>query len=98
MKSVKENKVNRIHLLEEFNASPNSVWFGQENCCCCKKCSEATVERDRWSGGGIPFIKCGRSVRLQAINFCSGFQSTSQLNQPQKHNNKIKEKFVWIHQ
>lgn len=57
--------LNRINLLEVFNAAPDTAWFGQATVAVVRGCSEATVERDRWSGGGVPFIKCGRSVRYR---------------------------------
>jgi predicted DNA-binding transcriptional regulator AlpA len=27
--------------------------------------SEAWLERRRWAGGGIPYLKCGRAVRYR---------------------------------
>jgi len=60
---INYQKNNRINLLEEFQAAPLEAWFGQEIVAVIRDCSEATVERDRWFGGGVPFVKCGRSVR-----------------------------------
>lgn len=60
---TKKQRFSRIHLLEEFNALPDSAWFGQETVAAVRYCSEATIERERWSGGGVPFVKCGRSIR-----------------------------------
>lgn len=52
-----------IYLLKQFNAAPDSAWFGQKTVAAVRCCSEATIERERWSGGGIPFVKSNRSVR-----------------------------------
>ena len=60
-----ENFANRLSLLEEFNAAPDTAWFGQATIAAVRRCSESTIERDRWSGGGVPFVKCGRSVRYR---------------------------------
>lgn len=55
--------VDRVKLLEEFNAAPDDAWFSQKTPAALRDCSEALIERDRWAGGGIPFVRCGRSVR-----------------------------------
>lgn len=53
----------RAFLLQEFHSAPLETWFSQNTVAAVRGCSVATVERDRWAGLGIPFIKCGRSVR-----------------------------------
>lgn len=64
MKSDRNNtETYRARLLQEFQSAPSEAWFGQEVVAAIRNCSEATIERDRWSGGGVPFVKCGRSVR-----------------------------------
>lgn len=74
----------RSFLLQEFQCAPAEAWFGQDTVAAVRDCSIATVERDRWAGIGIPFIKSGRSVRYskQAIlNWLAkhkSFQSTTQ--------------------
>lgn len=42
-----EYHFNRINLLEEFNAAPDTAWFGQSTVAAVRRCSESTVERDR---------------------------------------------------
>ena len=79
-----EYHFNRINLLEEFNAAPETAWFSQATVAAVRRCSESTVERDRWSGGGVPFVKCGRSVRyrksdiLRWLEKYKPFQSTTE--------------------
>lgn len=64
MKYEKKNQeLDRINILEEFNAAPEDAWFSQKTPAALRDCSEALIERERWSGGGIPFVRCGRSVR-----------------------------------
>lgn len=57
--------VSRITLLQEFELAPESAWFDQAIVAAVRDCSEATIERDRWAGSGVPFIKCGRTVRYR---------------------------------
>lgn len=65
MKTENHLHINRLNLLEEFSLAPDSAWFGQLTVAAVRHCSESTIERDRWSGGGVPFVKCGRSVRYR---------------------------------
>lgn len=58
-------EIKRINLLKEFDAAPDTAWFDQATVAVIRYCSESTIERDRWSGGGVPFVKCGRSVRYR---------------------------------
>ncbi len=55
----------RINLLIEFEKAPLDAFFGQKTAAAVMDCSEAKMERDRWAGVGIPFIKMGRAVRYQ---------------------------------
>jgi hypothetical protein len=79
--------LNRISLLEEFKSAPPETWFGQEIVAVVRDCSISTVERDRWAGTGIPFVKCSRSVRyrksdiLQWLAKHKPIQSTTEAQQ-----------------
>ena len=53
----------RIKLIHEFNEAPVDALFPQKTVAALRHCSNATLERDRWAGTGIPFIKIGRQVR-----------------------------------
>jgi len=76
----------RSFLLLEFNSAPLETWFSQSTVAAVRGCSIATIERDRWAGQGVPFIKCGRSVRytkhsiLEWLDKYKSVQSTSQYS------------------
>jgi hypothetical protein len=73
----------RASILKEFEDSPDSALFPQEIPAAVIGCSEALLERNRWLGTGIPFIKIGRAIRyrkseiLQWINQHHTISSTS---------------------
>ncbi|MGZ5054440.1 MAG: helix-turn-helix domain-containing protein [Methylobacter sp.] len=61
-----QNKTqDRNKALAEFYAAPDTSLFNQTIVAHVRDCSTATMERDRWAGGGIPFIKIGRSVKYK---------------------------------
>ena len=88
---IKHQKPNRLILLTEFNAAPDSTWFDQSTVAAVRDCSHATVERDRWAGTGVPFVKCGRSVRYRKLDILHWLakhlpvQSTTQHQQGGHH-------------
>ena len=55
----------RVDLLAEFDGAPDWALFNQKSVAAIRNCSEALLERDRWAGGGIPFVRDGRSVRYR---------------------------------
>ncbi|HEY8095884.1 MAG TPA: helix-turn-helix domain-containing protein [Methylobacter sp.] len=55
----------RTTSLAEFNGASDTTLFNQTTIAHVRDCSNATMERDRWAGGGIPFIKIGRSVKYR---------------------------------
>lgn len=55
----------RTKALAEFYAASDDALFNQITVAHVRDCSTATMERDRWSGGGIPFIKIGRAVKYR---------------------------------
>ena len=59
------NTQNRTQALAEFYNAPNDALFNQTVVAHVRSCSLATLERDRWLGNGIPFIKIGRSVKYR---------------------------------
>lgn len=75
----------RLNLITEYELSPDSALFSQETVAAIRNCSLATVERDRWAGSGIPFIKSGRMVRYRKKDIRDWlekhklFQSTTQV-------------------
>ena len=56
---------NRTNALTEFYSAPETTLFNQVTVAYVRDCSTATLERDRWAGGGILFIKIGRSVKYR---------------------------------
>ncbi len=56
---------NRSTSLAEFYGAPETALFTQITVAHVRGCSLATMERDRWRGDGIPYIKIGRSVRYK---------------------------------
>jgi hypothetical protein len=60
-----KSKQTRIDLIKEYELAPSWALFSQETVAAIRDCSLATLERDRWIGVGIPFIKMGRSVRYR---------------------------------
>lgn len=55
----------RLVLINEFESAPDSALFSQMTIAAVRQCSIATIERDRWAGTGVPFIKIGRLVRYR---------------------------------
>ena len=55
----------RTKALKEFYSAPETALFNQIIIAHVRDCSTATMERDRWAGGGIPFIKIGRAVKYR---------------------------------
>ncbi|MFA5924064.1 MAG: helix-turn-helix domain-containing protein [Methylococcaceae bacterium] len=56
---------NRQKSLADFYSAPEASLFNQITVAYVRDCSTATMERDRWAGGGIPFIKIGRAVKYR---------------------------------
>lgn len=61
---MKSNQ-SRIDLIREYELAPDWLVFSQETVAAIRDCSIKTVERDRWLGAGIPFLKMGRLVRYR---------------------------------
>ena len=80
-------QLSRLDLMQEYELAPDSALFSQETIAAIRSCSIALIERERWLGTGIPFIKTGRLVRYrkQVIReWLAGhtdFQSTTQAQQ-----------------
>jgi len=51
--------------LTEFYSAPDTALFNQSVIAHVRDCSTATLERDRWSGGGIPYLRIGRAVKYR---------------------------------
>jgi hypothetical protein len=55
----------RNNLIQQFDEAPDSALFKQAIVAAVIGCSTALLERNRWAGGGIPFIKIKRAVRYR---------------------------------
>jgi hypothetical protein len=63
--------------LAEFYNAPDTALFNQITVAHVRDCSTATLERDRWAGGGIKFIKIGRAVKYRkadVLNWLEQYQ------------------------
>lgn len=56
------NKASRLQLINEFDAASNSTLFNQNTLAAILNCSTQLLERNRWAGEGVPYIKMGRKV------------------------------------
>jgi hypothetical protein len=63
--SAQAQTQSRSQALAEFYSAPETALFGQRTIAHVRDCSTATLERDRWAGSGIPFIKIGRAVKYR---------------------------------
>ncbi len=54
--------ISRIQLINEFESAPNSTLFNQNTLASVLNCSKQLLERNRWAGLGVPYIKIGRKV------------------------------------
>lgn len=70
----------RNELLNEFDQAPDNTLFEQTTIAAVRSCSTATLERDRWLGGGIPFVKIGRSVRYHKNAVLSWLEQHKTIN------------------
>lgn len=55
----------RTEALAEFDAAPETSLHNQNTVAYVRDCSPATLERDRWAGGGISFVKINRAVKYR---------------------------------
>ncbi len=56
-------KKSRIDLAKEFSELPMDALVTSAQYAAFLGVSEAKLDRDRWAGGGVPYIKHGRNVR-----------------------------------
>ena len=73
----------RSDALKEFYDAPDSALFNQETIAAIRGCSKATMERDRFLGNGIPFIKINRAVRYRKKDVLIWLAKCQTLNSTQ---------------
>lgn len=82
-------KPSRLNLLNEFESAPHSTLFSQQTIAAVLSCSTQLLERNRWAGGGVPYLKIGRKVlyrKSDVLNFLQQqkvYHSTSDEGQLQ---------------
>ncbi|STX28466.1 Uncharacterised protein [Legionella beliardensis] len=59
---MSNTKLSRLQLLNEFESAPHSSLFNQQTLAAVLSCSTQLLERNRWAGTGIPYLKIGRKV------------------------------------
>ncbi len=80
-----KRELSRLDLIQEYDCAPDSALFDQITVAAIRNCSLATIERDRWAGTGVRFIKTGRLVRYRKTDIRAwldqhqAFQSTTQM-------------------
>lgn len=75
----------RIELLREFDAASLDTLFDQKVTAAVRDCAESTLERDRWAGGGIPFLRIGRSIRYRkrdVLNWLGQYSPQASTSDP----------------
>ena len=83
-------KPSRLHLLNEFESAPQSALFNQHSIAAVLNCSTQLLERNRWAGSGVPYLKIGRKVLYRkgdVLNFLQQqkvYRSTSDEGQSQQ--------------
>jgi hypothetical protein len=87
-----KNETNRLTIITEYELSPDSALFNQETIAAIRNCSLATIERDRWAGTGIPFVKIGRLVRYRKSDirrWLEGHPSVQSTTQAQLYHHSM---------
>lgn len=84
---MSNNPQDRTQALSEFyNAAVNAL-FSQAVVAQVIDCSKAKLERDRWQGGGIPYIKIGRRVKYRkadVLNWLDQYQPQQSTSESQR--------------
>lgn len=84
MASPRSTSPTRADLIHAFEAAPDNALFNQGTIAAVYGCSKAKLERDRWAGTGIPYLKLGWQVRyrkadvLAALASLPTYRSTSE--------------------
>ncbi|KTD11920.1 hypothetical protein Lgra_1378 [Legionella gratiana] len=80
-------KLSRLDLLNEFDSAPESALFNQQTVAAVLNCSTQLLERNRWAGTSLPYLKIGRKVLYRKSDVLSFLQqqkvyrSTSDVGQ-----------------
>lgn len=80
-----KSDLSRIDMLKEYELAPDSTFFSQETLAAIRDCSLATLERDRWAGTGVPFVKIGRLVRYRKSEIRSWLEQHQSMTSTTKN-------------
>ena len=70
----------RNEILQEFEQAPLTTLFDQRIPAAVLGCSCSLMERNRWQGGGVPFLKIGRSVRYRKTDILAWLERHTPVN------------------
>ena len=56
------NKSSRLQLIQEFESAPSATLFNQNTLAAILDCSTQLLERNRWAGQGVAYLKIGGKV------------------------------------
>lgn len=59
---MSEKNLTRLQLINEFESAPSTMLFNQITLAAILDCSTQLLERNRWAGQGVPYLKIGRKV------------------------------------
>ena len=59
---MSKSNLSRLQLINEFESAPDSTLFNQNTLAAVLNCSTQLLERNRWAGQGVPYLKIGRKV------------------------------------
>lgn len=71
--------------IDEFWNASNEALFSQKEIANVLGISCAKLERDRWSGGGIPYLKLGGFIRYRKSNVLNWIKKHEVLNSTSKY-------------
>lgn len=71
---MSKTKLNRLELICEFESAPDSMLFNQNTLAALLDCSTQLLERNRWAGEGVPYLKIGRKVLYRKLDVIAFLQ------------------------
>ncbi|CCD08395.1 helix-turn-helix domain-containing protein [Legionella pneumophila] len=77
---MSRNNVSRLQLINEFESAPESTLFNQNTLAAVLDCSVQLLERNRWTGQGVPYMKIGRTVRYRKADILNYLQQQCTYN------------------
>ncbi|QLH42463.1 MAG: DNA-binding protein [Coxiellaceae bacterium] len=81
---MKNSNIEKTKILQEFWQAPLEALFDQKTIAAVRCCSNSLLERERWAGDGIPYIKVKHKClyrKADVVNWINQHQvkiSTSQ--------------------